>query len=54
MYLQKTIISNLFKIDTLNFTMYVLTILTCSLKTYVIRLRKLTSMNIFFTTKDHR
>ena len=35
---KKPIILSLFKIDTLNFTMYILTILTCPLKTYVIRL----------------
>ena len=35
---KKTIILSLFKIDTLNFAMYILTILTCPLKTYVIRL----------------
>ena len=35
---KKAIILSLFKIDTLNFTMYILTILTCTLKTYVIRL----------------
>ena len=45
---QKTIILSLFKIDTLNVTVYILPILTCSLKTYVIRLRSLVSMNIFF------
>ena len=48
---QKTIILSLFKIDTLNFTMYILTILTCPLKTYVIRLHNLVSMNIFFTER---
>ena len=40
-------------IYTLNFTFYILTILTCPLKTYVIRLRNLTSIKIFFSTKDH-
>ena len=50
---KKLIILNLFKIDTLNFPMYILTILTCPLKTYVIRLHNLISMNIFFTIKDH-
>ena len=49
---KKPIILSLFKIDTLNFTMYILTILTCPLKTYVVRLHNLTSMNIFFTI-DH-
>ena len=33
--------------------MYILTILTCPLKTYVVRLRNLISMNIFFGMKDH-
>ena len=46
---QKTIILSLFKIDTLIFTMYILTILTCPLKPYVIRLHNLISINIFFT-----
>ena len=48
---RKTIILSVFKIDTLNFTMYILTVLTCSLKIYVIRLHDLTSMNIFFTER---
>ena len=50
---KKSIILSLFKIDTLNFTMYILTILTCPLKTYVIGLHDLISMKIFFTVKDH-
>ena len=50
---KKTIVLSLFKIDTLNFTMYILTVLTCPLKTYVIGLHNLISMNIFFTMKDH-
>ena len=50
---KKSIILSLFKIDTLNFTMYILTILTCPLKTYVVRLHNLTSMNISFTI-DHK
>ena len=33
--------------------MYILTILMFPLKTYVIGLRNLISMNIFFTMKDH-
>ena len=37
----------LFKIDTLNFTMYILMLLTCPLKKYVIGLHNLISMNIF-------
>ena len=49
---KKAIILSLFKIDTLNFTMYILTILTCPLKTYVIRLHDLISMKCFFTIKD--
>ena len=51
---KKPIILSLFKIDILNFTMYILTILICSLKIYVIRLHNLNSINIFFTMKDHR
>ena len=47
-YNRLTILS-LFQINTLNFTMYILTIFTCPLKTYVGRLHNLTSMNIFFT-----
>ena len=46
---QKTIILNLFKIDTLSFTMYIFTIFTCPLKTYLIQLHNLISVNIFFT-----
>ena len=49
---QKTIILSLLKTDTLNFTMYILTILICPSKTYIIRLCNLISMNIFFTIKD--
>ena len=48
---KKTIILSLFKIDTLNFTMDILTILTSSLKIHVIGLHNLISMNIFFTIK---
>ena len=53
---KKPIILSLFKIDTLNFTMYILTILTCPLKTYIVRLHNLTSMNISSPSiiKDHR
>ena len=47
------IILNLYKIDTLNFIMYILTILTCPLKIYDIGLHNLISMNIFSTIKDH-
>ena len=49
---RKLIILSLFKIDRLNFTMCVLTILTCSLKAYVIRSHNLISMNILFTIKE--
>ena len=48
---KRNIILNLFKIDTLNLTMYILTILTSPLKTYVIGLHNLISMNIFFNIK---
>ena len=53
LYLPKKnpIILSLFKIDILNFTMYVLMILTCPLKTYVIQLHNLISMNILFTER---
>ena len=53
---EKAIIYSLFKIDTLNFTMYILTILACSIKTYVVRLHNLILMNILFIIdhKDHR
>ena len=47
---KKPIILSLFKIYTLNFTMLMLTILTCSLRTYVIRLRNLSSINIMFSS----
>ena len=50
--LKKTITLGLFKIDTLNCTMYILMISTCSSKTYVIRLHNLISINIFFTAKN--
>ena len=46
---KKPIILSLFQTVTLNFTMYILTILTCLLKTYIVRLHNLTSMNILFT-----
>ena len=46
---EKNIVLSLIKIDTLNFTMYILTILTWPLKTYIIRLHNLISMNTFFT-----
>ena len=50
-YKKKNIVLSLSEIDTLNFTMYILTILTWSLKTYVIRLHSLISMNILFTER---
>ena len=50
---KKTFILSLFNTDTINFTMYILTILTCPLKIYVIGLQNLISMNIFFTIKGH-
>ena len=49
---EKTINLSLFKIDTLNLTMYILTILTFPLKTYVIQLHNLISMIIFFTERS--
>ena len=48
---KKPIVLSLFKIDTLNFTMYVLTILKSPLKINVIGLHKPISMNIFFNIK---
>ena len=51
---KKPIILSLFEIDTLNFTMHILTILICPLKTYVVRLHNLISMNIFFTLDHER
>ena len=41
---KKPIILSLFKIDTINFIMYILMVLICTLKTYVIRLHNLISM----------
>ena len=49
-YKNHTILS-LSKNDTLNLAMYIITILTCLLNTYVVRLHDLISMNIFFTIK---
>ena len=49
---EKKIVLSLSKIDTLNFTVYILTILTWSSKTYVIQLHSLISMNIFFTERS--
>ena len=55
LHLQKlfncTIILSLLKIDTLNFIIYILTILTWPLKIYIIGLHNLISVNIFFTKK---
>ena len=48
---KKPNILNLFKIDTLNFTMHILANLTCPLKTYV-RLHNLILMNIFIAIND--
>ena len=47
-FTKKTILLSQFKIDTLNFTMYILTILTSPLKIYAIGLHSLISMNIVF------
>ena len=50
---KKTIILSLFKITTLNYTMYILTILTCTLNIYVTGLHKFNFNKHFFTIKDH-
>ena len=50
---KKNIILSLFKIDKLNFTTYISTILTCFLKVYIIGLHSLILINIFFCIKDH-
>ena len=52
-YFKKTHYFKPIETDTLNFIMYILTILACPLKTYVIKLLDPISMNIFFTIKDH-
>ena len=52
LYLRKKHVLSLSKIDALNFTMQILTMLTWSLKTYVILLHNLISMNIFFTQRS--
>ena len=52
-YKKKSIIVRLFKTDTLNLTMYILTILTCPLKKCIIGLHSPPSMHIFFTIKGH-
>ena len=47
-YKKNIILISLFKIDTLNFIMNILTIMTCSfIKNHVIGLHNLISMNIF-------
>ena len=48
---KKTLFLTPFKIDTLNFTMYIWTILTWSLKTYI-WFHNLISKNIFFTKRS--
>ena len=50
---KKLIILSLFNVDTLNFTMYILMNLTFPLKTYIIRIHNLISMNIFLAIKDN-
>ena len=50
----KNPILSLSKIHTLNLTMYNLTILTCPLKTYVVRLHNLISVNILITIDRKR
>ena len=52
-FTKKIINLSLLKIDTLNFTMYILMIFTCPLKIYVHGLHNLISVNIFFTIIDH-
>ena len=52
-FTKNLMILSVFKFETLNFTMYILTISTCFLKTYVIRLHNLIWINIFHTIKDH-
>ena len=52
-FTKNPIILSLFKTDTRNVTMYILTILTCPLKTYVIGLHNLILINICFTIKHH-
>ena len=45
-FTKNPIILSLFKIDSLNFTIYILTILTCPLKIYIIGLHNLISVSI--------
>ena len=47
---EKKIVLSLLEIDTIN--LYIWTILTLSLKKYVIRFHDLISMNIFFTKRS--
>ena len=51
LYLQIPIILSLFKIDALNFTIYILTILISSLKTYVVGLHNPISKSNFLNDK---
>ena len=44
---KRTIILSLIKIDALNSTIYILTILTCTLKTHIIKLHNPFSMSVF-------
>ena len=44
---KRTIILSLIKIDALNSTIYILTILTCTLKTYIIKLHNPFLMSVF-------
>ena len=50
-FTKNPIILRLFKTDTLNFTMYISTILTYPLKSYRIGLHNLILINIFFSIK---
>ena len=49
---KKLIFLSLFNIDTLNFTMYILTNLTCPLKTYVIRKQIIKKLDFFKSNFD--
>ena len=50
---KKPVILSLFRLDILNFTLYILTTLLCPLKIYASRLHNQMLMNIFFTI-DHK
>ena len=50
---KKPVILSLFKLDILNFTLYILTTFLCPLKTNASRLHNQILMNIFFTI-DHK